>query len=183
MEPIGLAAGVSIVIAYYQFSPGLASGVWATDAKFEFDEFYRREADALARALALATGDVDLAQEAVDEGMVRAYQRWRKVGRYDNPAGWVYRVSLNWARNRIRNHKREVLTDEWVEHPYVEEVDVDLQRALASLTDEARSVVVIRYILGWSTIDTANALGITEGTVKSRLSRALERLEVLLGER
>ena len=176
-------AGVPIVIGYCQISLSHTTGVWATDVKLDFDEFYRREADGLARALALATGDLDLAQEAIDEGMVRAYQRWRKVGRYDNPAGWVYRVSLNWARNKIRNRKREMLTDEWLEQPVSQEVDVDLQRALASLSDEGRSVVVVRYILGWSTIDTAQALDISEGTVKSRLSRALDQLQVLLGER
>lgn len=149
----------------------------------DFSGFYRAEADRLARALALALGDVDLAQEAVDEGMVRAYQRWRKVGAYDSPAGWVYRVSLNWARNRVRNRKREVLTDKWSEGSFSHDIDPDLEEALASLTIDARSVVVLRYLLGWSTADTASALGISEGTVKSRLSRALDRLESRLEER
>lgn len=184
MERIALVTGVFRVIASLQLPPSQALGVWATVVKPEFDDFYKREVDGLARALALATGDIELAHEAVDEGMVRAYQRWRKVGSYDNPAGWVYRVSLNWARNRVRNRKRETLTDEWTEdQSYSQEIDVDLQRALASLPDEARSVVVTRYILGWSTVDTAHALGISEGTVKSRLSRALDRLQVELGER
>ncbi|MEL6209676.1 MAG: sigma factor-like helix-turn-helix DNA-binding protein [Pseudomonadota bacterium] len=44
-------------------------------------------------------------------------------------------------------------------------------------------MVVLRYLLGWSTLDTAHALNISEGTVKSRLSRALDRLEQLLEER
>ncbi|MEM8922207.1 MAG: sigma-70 family RNA polymerase sigma factor [Actinomycetota bacterium] len=149
----------------------------------DFDGFYRAEADRLARALALAVGDLDLDQEAVDEAMVRAYQRWRKVGRYDSPAGWVYRVSLNWARNRLRNRRREVLTDATGDRPYWHDVDPDLEAALNALSIDARAVVVLRYLLGWSTVETATALGVSQGTVKSRLSRALERLEGLLEER
>lgn len=151
--------------------------------KLDFDRFYRSEADRLSRALALSLGDPDLASEAVDEGMARAYQRWRKIGAYESPAGWVYRVASNWALNRRRNRRREVLTSEWTEPSVSHDVDPDLQRALDSLSVEARSVVVLRYLLGWSTADTAHALGVREGTVKSRLSRALERLEVLLEER
>lgn len=160
-----------------------ATRVRIVTEKTDFNEFYRAEADRLARALALALGDIDLAQEAVDEGMARAYQRWRKVGGYESPAGWVYRVSLNWARNRVRNRRREVLTTDWAEEPFSHEIDPDLEKALESLSIDARSVVVLRYLLGWSTIEAAHALGISEGTVKSRLSRALERLETLLEER
>ena len=60
-----------------------------TTAHRDFDGFYRSEADPLARALALTLGDADLAREAVDEGMARAYQRWHRIGRYENPGGWV----------------------------------------------------------------------------------------------
>lgn len=158
----------------------------------DFQRFYREDGRRLAGALALALGDVDLANEAVDEGMARAYQRWRKVRSYNSPAGWVYRVSMNWARNRIRNRRRETLTDEIVDYGAADQftsrlhpadssnIDTDVDAALNSLSFEARSVVVLRYLLGWSTAETAQALGIASGTVKSRLSRALQQLESLL---
>ncbi len=158
----------------------------------DFQLFYREDGRRLAAALALALGDVDLANEAVDEGMARAYQRWRKVKSYNSPAGWVYRISMNWARNRIRNRRREMLTNNIVDHDASGQfvsglhpagrpsIDADLDMALNCLSLEARSVVVLRYLLGWSTAETAHALGIATGTVKSRLSRALDQLEPLL---
>ena len=158
-------------------------GVQASTDGLDFDHFYRSEADKLSRALTLSLGDRDLADEAVDEAMARAFQRWRKIGSYESPSGWVYRVAFNWATNSRRNRRREVLTTDWVETEVSDDFDPDLQRALDQLSVEARSVVVLRYLLGWSTADTAKALGIRSGTVKSRLARALERLEVLLGER
>ncbi len=68
----------------------------------DFDVFYRSEHAPLHRALAMTLGDSDLAAEAIDEAMVRVYQRWAVVSRYDNAAGWVYRVALNWAVSRLR---------------------------------------------------------------------------------
>ena len=55
--------------------------------------------------------------------------------------------------------------------------DLDLQLAISELSDAHRSAVVCRYYLDWSVEETADALGVAPGTVKSRLSRALEQLE------
>jgi len=59
------------------------------------------------RALAVALGDPDLAREATDEAMLRAYARWSRVGAYDNPGGWVFRVGLNWATSWWRRVRGE----------------------------------------------------------------------------
>ena len=58
----------------------------------------------------------------------------------------------------------------------------ELDAALAALPVEQRSVVVLRYLLDWSEFQTAEALDIAPGTVKSRLSRALDRLATQLGD-
>lgn len=63
-----------------------------------FTAFYRETWDQVARGLSATLGDRELAAEATDEAMARAYERWAKVRAYDFPAGWVYRVALNWAR-------------------------------------------------------------------------------------
>lgn len=142
-----------------------------------FEDFYAHEQRDLYRALAFSLGDAALAAEAVDEAMARAYARWRKVGAYDNPAGWVYRVALNWARNRFRSRRR--ISDAGV--PDVgrhdpEPVDPALWRAVASLPVAQRDVVVLRFQLDWSLERIASSLEIPVGTVKSRLNRGLERL-------
>ena len=152
----------------------------STDASF--DAFYRAEADGLCRALTLALGNADLAREATDEGLVRAYQHWRKISAYDNPAGWVYRVALNWARSRLRKTKREVITDDIRDVAASWSTEPGLLQAIQHLPLEFRSVVVLRYLLQWSTAEVAEALEVPTGTVKSRLARALEQLRVNLAD-
>jgi RNA polymerase sigma-70 factor (ECF subfamily) len=146
-----------------------------------FEAFYQTNRQHVFRALALTLGNPDLAADAVDEAMVRAYQHWRTVSTYDNQAGWVYRVGLNWARSRLRKRKREVLSDAPPEQSAeITFSDPDLERAVMSLPIEARSVVVLRFYLDWSTDEVARALGIRPGTVKSRLHRAMNELRANL---
>lgn len=145
----------------------------------EFEAFYRRERDGLVRALALTVGDVDLAGEAVDEAMVRAYERWWRVRRYDRPGGWVYRVARNWAISRTRVRQRSVPAAAVGERAGADEPplpDEAIAAAVAGLPEPQRAVVVLRLHLDWSTEQVAAALGVPAGTVKSRLHRALAAL-------
>lgn len=148
-------------------------------APLAFETFYLDNHAPVARALALTLGDNGLGIEATDEAMTRAYQRWSQVARYDNPAGWVYRVGLNWARSFLRRRRRTT-TSPFVDDAPVEDpqpTDPALRIALAALDPKHRSVVVLRYLLDWSVDQTADALDIAPGTVKSRLHRALAQLE------
>ena len=144
-----------------------------------FDGFYRIHRDRLSRALDLTIRDSDLATEAIDEAMTRAAQRWDLVGSYDSPEGWVYRVALNWARSAFRRRRPLPWRGEalWDSLP-----DPDVSRAVASLPVKLRIVVVARYYLDWSVPQIAGHLQIPEGTVKSRIHRALTRLESDLGD-
>jgi RNA polymerase sigma-70 factor (ECF subfamily) len=143
----------------------------------DFASFYAESRDPVARAVAITINDRDLAVEAVDEAMARAYERWARVSRFDNPGGWVYRVALNWATSVLRRRNRPWPFsggDRAVEAPVASEPDVI--RALAELDVRQRAVVVCRYILGWSEAETAAALSTPVGTVKSRLYRANREL-------
>ena len=139
--------------------------------------------DRIAAALALTVRNASLGAEAADEAMARAYADWGTVSSLSNPAGWVYRVGLNWTRSLLRRRRREELGVQ-VEHVAAQDrrVDVDLERAIAGLSVEHRAVVVVRHLLGFSTAEAAVALEISEGTVKSRLSRALDQLRASLEE-
>ena len=148
------------------------------DVHFTFDEFWTAHRDRIARALTLSIGDADLAADAVDEAMARAYQRWSTVGTLEHPAGWVYRVAINWARSFHRRRRRNPpiwLTSDGVGHDD-SSMDPSVASALHSLPDAQRDVVVCRLLLGWSEARTAEALGTRPGTVKSRLSRAVDTL-------
>lgn len=148
-----------------------------------FDDFYTAHHASVARALSLTLGDNDLGNEAADEAMTRAYQRWATVRTYDNPQGWVYRVGLNWARSWLRRRKR-IQPSIYIEDTPVLDAPVKdpvLARALAELDDKQRAVVVLRFYLDWSVEETAAALDVAPGTVKSRLHRALAQLQVKMG--
>jgi RNA polymerase sigma-70 factor (ECF subfamily) len=149
-------------------------------ARSEFTDFYRASWPGVARALALALCDRDLAIDAADEAMARAYPRWEKLRGYDNPAGWVYRVGLNWARSHHRRLSRRLP----FAHPEATEPapvsDPAIRAALLELPVNQRSVVVCRLLLDWSVAETATALGLRQATVRSRLHRALRSLEASL---
>ena len=144
-----------------------------------FEGFYRAHRDRLCRALDLTVRDSDLAIEAIDEAMTRAAQRWDVVGSYDAPEGWVYRVALNWARSSFRRRRPLPWRGEalWDTLP-----DPDVSRAVAGLPVKLRIVVVARFYLDWSVPQIAEGLEIPAGTVKSRIHRALARLESDLGD-
>ncbi len=159
----------------------------ASDAPtHSFDTFYNHHRNEIGSALSFALGSQTLGQEAVDEAMVKAYKRWHEVGAYENPAGWVYRAGLRWGLSWIRSRKRRQLREELVATTELEEeqtpsrVFVDLTEALAQLSPDHRSVVVLRYLSEWSVKETADALDLAEGTVKSRLARALNELRGIL---
>ena len=153
-------------------------------AEDDFEDFYQKWRPPIFRSLALALGDVGLASEAVDEAMTRAVARWETLKDYERPEGWLYRVGLNWARGVFRKRRYELLSDletasdSWVDAP----PDADLIEAVGRLSLRQRTVVVARYYLDFSTAEVAKSLGVPEGTVKSRLSRALDQLGRELGE-
>lgn len=156
----------------------------AVEPERSFEDFYRAEWASVRRAVGFAVGDPDLARECVDEAMTRAYERWDRVSFMDSPAGWVYRVAVNHARNRGRRkevERRKQQQPSPTATPAAEPADPAVALALAGLPLDMRSVVVLRFYLDWSVEQIAAGLGVAPGTVKSRLHRALRRLAESLG--
>ncbi len=147
-----------------------------------FELFYRTNRSTVARALALTLRNTELASDAADEAMARAFERWDNVSTLENPVGWVYRVGLNWSRSLLRRATRP--TPVWLTGDGTSTdaaaTDPAVDRALGELSVDQRAVVVCRLLLGYSEAQTARALNIRPGTVKSRLSRATTRLQGLL---
>lgn len=144
-----------------------------------FEDFFAEHRDRVGRALALTLSDEDLGFEAADEAMARALQRWDKLQNYANPQGWVYRTGLNWARSWMRRRKRGRDKAPLIARPAAScdrPIDPDLSDALAGLSDDHRAVIVLRFYWDLTIEQTAEVLGIAPGTVKSRLSRALDKL-------
>lgn len=160
----------------------LGDGSTETDiGRLDFEVFWSRERDRLYRALALTLGDPGLAAEAVDEAMVRALERWKQVGTYDQPAGWTYRVALNWATSRRRKlARRPIRPSEDLDRPVMDALpDIDLAAQLGRLSRRHRTVVVLRFYLQFTPAEIADLLNLPSGTVRSRLHRALDTLRDL----
>jgi RNA polymerase sigma-70 factor (ECF subfamily) len=142
-----------------------------------FETFYNLNWSRVHRAVVVVIRDPDLSKEAVDEAMVRAYENWKKVSAMANPEGWVYRVAVNWARSRLRRRSlwRRLIPPTVVAND-PEVPDPAVVHAIRQLSPRQRDVVILRFLLDMSEADTAEALGIPQGTVKSRLSRAVDTL-------
>lgn len=150
--------------------------------RLTFEDFWRAQRTPLARALALTLGDIQLAAEATDEAMARAFQHWSRVSTLDSPMGWTYRVGLNWSRSVLRRlHRRP---PQWLAQPNTQHdvapLDPSVVTALQRLSSAQRSVVVCRLLLNLSEQQTAALLHIRPGTVKSRLARATTHLATSL---
>lgn len=150
----------------------------------DFESFYRARFQDIYRPLAVILREPDLAREATDEAMTRALRHWSTVMRADNQTGWVYRVAHNWAIDQIRKRRRFRIVREAPTEPTWQPVipDPAVFSAVTALPYDQRAVVMLRLVEDWSERQVAEALGIAPGTVKSRLSRALDRLRVELGE-
>jgi len=166
-----------------RLSPMIEDHVAVSEPGFvgSFERFYSESWHVVYRALVVGIGDTDLAREAVDEAMVRAYERWRTVSTMTNREGWVYRAASNWATSRLRRRRLQFRRAPSIEASHDPEVvDPNLLDAVRGLSQKHRDVVVARYLLDMSESATAQALGIPESTVKSRLSRALAQLKEVL---
>jgi RNA polymerase sigma-70 factor (ECF subfamily) len=144
-----------------------------------FEQFYAGAEGQVYRALAVTLADADLAREATDEAMVRAFVAWSKVAGFANPSGWVFRVGLNWAtswRRRLRRERPMPLGSLTTTVAAPDAEGALATAALRRLPVQQRAVVVCRVIFDLSTLETAHTLRIPAGTVRSRLSRAIAAL-------
>ena len=153
----------------------------------DFEDWYRELRPPMQVALATWCGDAPLASDALDEAFVRALERWSRVRDLDSPAGWVWRTATNQVRRltRRRAHEQRLLASVSAgAHRAVESTgdDLDLRRAIASLSDRQRAAVVLYYLADLSVRDVAAAMGVATGTVDATLHHARARLHGLLAE-
>ena len=158
-------------------------------------DLYDTEYPRLLRALMAIGGDPDAAEDAAQEAFVKAYAALGRFRAGSPFRPWLLRIVANEARNRRRSAGRRAnlalraaedrRPDDAAPSPesavLASERRSILLTALNGLRDDDREVISARYFLELSESETAEALGIPRGTVKSRLSRALERLRVQLG--
>ena len=153
-----------------------------------FAEILRPELPRIQRMARLLTGDADAAEEIVADAIARSLPRWRSGDIVDSPA-YVRRVVVNLATRRWRRRALALRRDhhalDWIAHSFdAESAAVERDRTLRAvirLPARRRAVVALRFYDDLPEAEIADILGVSVGTVKSQLSRALEQLRADLG--
>ncbi|MFI5491913.1 SigE family RNA polymerase sigma factor [Actinoplanes sp. NPDC051859] len=152
----------------------------------QFRDFVAERRGHLLRTARLLTGgDPHLAEDLVQAALTKLYVSWSAFLRADNPEAYVRRVLVNALtdeRRRIwRRFERSV--PDLPDHPGADSTamgDPELADALRQLPPKMRAAVVFRFFHQLDVAETAEALGVTTGTVKSQTARALDKLRSIL---
>ncbi|MFF9771909.1 SigE family RNA polymerase sigma factor [Streptomyces sp. NPDC053086] len=158
-------------------------------AVLEFEEYVRTRQDALLRSARRLVGDPLTAQDLLQTALLRTYHRWERIVDKQLADAYLRRVMINTRTEWWRARKLEELPTEHLPDASVEDwVDQHADRALLmdivkTLPPQQVNVLVLRYWEQMSTDETAAALGMAPGTVKSTLHRALAQLRQELKHR
>lgn len=154
----------------------------AVDAEWEYRQFVLEVATRLFRTAFMLTNDRQLAEDLVQQTLLRAWRYWRHVREADDRYSYVRRILLN-SHSRMHRRRRvsEVLTaaphEQEGHRPLVDERD-QLLRAIDHLSYGQKAVLLLRFYEDLTVDQTAELLGCSVGTVKSRTARALQQLRM-----
>lgn len=158
-----------------------------------FEQLFGRYRSPIYRTAYGLTGDSQAAEEVLQDTFTRAWQRRSTLMTDVSPLPWLHRVALNLCYSRLGRRRLRADPIEETTHGQVRDVTVEpaesaelrelwgiVRDGIAALPPKHRAVVALYYLQGLSLDETARALGIALGTVKSRLHYALRSLRVHL---
>ena len=144
----------------------------------DFIEFYHARCPSLRRTAYAMCGDWAQADDLVQHTFTRLYSHWPRI-KGDRPDGYARRTLVNQLLNGRRSSRRETLTDQMPAAASTGEDPgdrLDLLDAMRELPPRQRAIIALRYLDDLSVADTAQLLGMAEGTVKSQTARAIATL-------
>jgi RNA polymerase sigma-70 factor (sigma-E family) len=153
-----------------------------------FEEFAATRLPAVLRFAGVLTADRALAEDVVQEVLIRASKRWEQIGKLDRPELYVRKMIVNeylsWRRRSWRLLPTGSATDfddrATPDHAGQHAERDALLTELGKLPRRQRAVLVLRYYEGFSDQEIADAFGCAPGTVRGYASRALAALRVEL---
>lgn len=150
-----------------------------------FEALYRRHAARVNAVCLRLTADQTRAEEAVQDVFVRV---WERLGTFRGESAfssWLHRLAINTVLQTMRSDRRRTarvgsaddleMVDAPVAPAHVDD-QIDLEAALARLPEQARMVVVLHDVEGFTHEEIATMTGVPPGTVRSQLSRARKTL-------
>lgn len=158
----------------------------AAPAAPSFEEFFVAHRQEVYGAIWLVTRDRHEAEEITQEAFVKVLERWEHVASLDDPTGYVVRTAMNVWRSRARRAAvalRKAVHSSSPDDP-LERADSQavVVQALAVLTPRQRAAVVMTVLLGFTSEEAANALGVRPSTVRVLAARGRDRLRERMEE-
>lgn len=135
----------------------------------------------VARGISSNEHDIE---DAIQNTIIKAYEKINTLKKNEFFRTWLVRILINECNEIIRRNKRVVSINESNHEERYNDCyeNIDLTKAINSLSEELRVTTVLFYFEDMSIKDIASILNIPNGTVRSRLSRARERLREIIGE-
>ena len=150
--------------------------------KGSFRKLYEMYADAALRTAIGATGDRELAKDAVQEAFIRVYRSLHSFDT-DRPfKPWFYRILINECSRLLRKRPKVISLNRLCDEEGYQVADreredyMDLYNAVLSLKDIYRIPVVLKYLHGFTEREVADIMELNQNTVKTRLLKAREML-------
>jgi RNA polymerase sigma-70 factor (ECF subfamily) len=150
--------------------------------RYAFEELFHRHHRQLYRLAQISSRTPEDAADALQDAMLSAHRSAPRFRHDASVSSWLYRIVVNACLDRLRRNKSHLTTaledDAFHIGDPTPRVDTALvvERALMGLPVEQRAAVVAVDMQGFSVAETARLLGVAEGTVKSRCSRARAKL-------
>jgi len=147
-----------------------------------FEEYVHRRTGALLGLAVAVSGDRHVAEDVVQDVLVKAHARWAAIEQLDDPHAYVRRMVVNehlsWRRkwSRVVPFAEVALFDDRPDDASRHADRAALIQALRTLTGRQRTVLALRFYEGLSDREIAEVLGCGEGSVRTHASRALAAL-------
>lgn len=152
--------------------PGKATLAGDETKTTDFADFVSASERGLRQSLTAALGP-DVGREAAAEALAYGWENWHRVQSLDNPAGYLYRVGLNWGKKRFS--RRSAVFQDVPESPR-DWFEPGLPDALAGLSEKQRVVVYLVHGHDWSLSEVADLLEISKGTAQKHMERGMAKL-------
>jgi RNA polymerase sigma-70 factor (sigma-E family) len=155
-----------------------------TDGDAEFRDYVTARGRALLRTAYLLTGNLADAEDLLQAALAKTYLAWDRIEDRGALDGYVRRAMVNthiswWRRRRVQEFPTDELPDRAVaDHAGDSDLTETLRAAIDRLPSRMRTAVVLRYYEDMSEAEVAERLGVSLGTVKSTVSRAVAKLRI-----
>jgi RNA polymerase sigma-70 factor, ECF subfamily len=141
----------------------------------DFEAFFEAEAPSLYRRLCLVSPSPQEAEEAMQDAFLKVWERWDRVAAMDRPDGYLYRTAFRLAYRRGRRSRLGLARERQAEAGRGETADANATESVAAglraATPRQRAALVLTELMGYSSEEAADILGIKAGTVRTLASQ------------